>query len=450
MVKNILFLGVGGIGMSSLAQHLIRKGYNIYGYDRNHSNIIKKIENLGMSFVNENALNDSSFLSEIDLIVRTSAIKTDADILSLSNSLKIPVIKRSKLLGEICSYGHQICLAGTHGKTTTTSMTGLIFQTANLQPTVFVGGEVPNFNGNYLEGDDKIFVIEADEYDRSFHDLQPLIAGITNIEEDHLDIYKDLEDIKESFLKFASKIPFYGTLIVPSDFPFSNEFNRRLLCNIESFGFEEKSNWQAKNIVKSNLSVKFDVFHNKTFFEKIKINTIGNHNILDALISIAISHNYNIGKDFIKNGLENYLGVQRRLQKLGVKRNVLFIDDYAHHPTEISATLMALKENFDRKIVAVFQPHLYSRTRDFYKEFAEKLSIADSVILTEIYPAREKPIENVNSKMIADLIEKDVVITKNKDELFYQINKVVQSNDIVVSLGAGTISKWMHEFYERY
>ena len=450
MVKSILFLGVGGIGMSSLAKYMLNKGYKVYGYDRNFSELIKKLENLGMNFVDAEKIMESSFISKIDLIVRTSAIKENADILKESKRQNVPVIKRSKLLGQICSFGHQICLAGTHGKTTTTSMTSKIFETANLKPTVFVGGEMIDLDDNFLKGNDNIFVVEADEYDRSFHDLRPRIGGITNIEEDHLDIYKNLQDIKESFMEFASKIPFYGCLILPSDLSFIQEFKKNMLCKVETFGFSEKSNWTVKNIKKIGFSVKFDVKHNDEFYTTIELPTIGEHNILDALIAIAVSYNYGIDKKSIKTGLKNYQGVKRRLQKLGNKKNVLFLDDYAHHPSEISATLTALKANVKQRIVTIFQPHLFSRTRDFYEEFAKKLSIADYIILTEIYPAREKPIENVNSKMIADLIEKDVVVTKDKNELFDKINEIIQPNDIVISLGAGTISKWMHEFYEKY
>ncbi len=450
MVKNILFLGAGGIGMSSLVKYLLAKGYNVFGYDRNYSEMIKTLENKGMIFVKESELSEMSFLGNIHLIVRTSAIKVNSGLLSEANKMKIPVIKRSKLLGEICSLGSQICIAGTHGKTTTTSMTATIFQNANLNPTVFVGGEVVNFNDNFKEGSDDVFVIEADEYDRSFYDLNPRIAAITNIEEDHLDIYQNLEDIKNSFLKFAGKIPFHGSLILWSELPFLEEFKQNLYCKIETFGLNKNSDWYPENISYNGFSVKFDVYYRQKFYTDIRLNAIGNHNILDAVVSIAIAHQYKINTKNIKEGLENFLGVKRRLQKLGEKNNIIFLDDYAHHPSEIYATLDSLKANFQNRIVAVFQPHLFSRTRDFYQEFAEKLSVADFVILTEIYPAREKPIKNVNSKLIADLVKKDVIIAKDKNDLCEKMNKTIKKGDIVVALGAGTISKWIHEFYEKY
>jgi UDP-N-acetylmuramate--alanine ligase len=449
MVKTILFLGVGGIGMSSLTKYVLYKGYRVFGYDKNYSRIVQNLERLGMIFIDEGKIVKNDFLKNIDLIVRSSAISKDADILKTAINLKKPIIKRSKLLGQICSFGHQICLAGTHGKTTTTSMTAMIFKEAKLYPTVFVGGEVENFGGNFLKGEDKIFVVEADEYDRSFFDLNPLIVGVSNIEEDHLDIYENLHEIKSAFQKFIGKIPFYGTLILPYEI-YLSEFKQNIICNVESFGLSVKADWHPENLEKDEFSVKFDVFYMGKYYEKIQLNTIGKHNILNAILAIAVTHSYKINKISIKSALAKFKGVKRRLQKLGVKKGVLFLDDYAHHPSEILATLSALKTNFKNRIIVIFQPHLYSRTRDFFRDFAKSLSIADYIILTEIYPAREKPIKNVNSKLIADLITKEVVSVNNKNHLFQIMSKTVVKNDIVIGLGAGTISNWMKEFYERY
>src|SRR5690606_22732524 len=306
-----------------------------------------------------------------------------------------------EMLGELMRMKFGVGIAGTHGKTTTTSMTGLVVAEGGFDPTIIVGGKVSVFGSNAVAGEGDIIIIEADEYDRTFLKLTPSLAVITNIEEDHLDIYEDLDDIKEAFLQFANSVPFFGAAIVCLDDPAVQEIVDKIDRRILTYGLARQARLRAVNLRYEGLMTHFDVLYDDELLGTISLKAPGKHNIRNALAAVGVGLELDIDFASIKAGLVQFTGVHRRFEKVGEANDVLLLDDYAHHPTEVVATLEAAGQGFpNRRIVAVFQPHLYSRTRDFLDDFAPAFFNADVLVLTDIYGAREQPIEGINGKML--------------------------------------------------
>ncbi|MBW6516417.1 MAG: UDP-N-acetylmuramate--L-alanine ligase [Candidatus Cloacimonetes bacterium] len=441
--KKIHFVGIGGIGMSGIAEFLHNQGFIISGSDLYRSEVTDHLAGRGITIYDGH---DPAFIQDIDVVVKSSAVKNDNPEISAALNKNIPVIRRAEMLAEIMRMSYGIAIAGTHGKTTTTSIVGLILKEADLDPTVIVGGKVKNFGSNNVMGCGKFIVVEADEYDRSFLSLTPIIAGITNIEADHLDCYENLDDIKRAFTTYANTVPFFGCIIaclddhgVQSVIPF---LNKRII----TYGISELADLKASNIEMNNFISEFDVIFKDTPLGRVKLNIPGIHNIQNALLALTIAQELDISFRVIQKAIESFTGVYRRFELKGKYNDILVYDDYAHHPTEIMATLKGIRESTGKRIVAVFQPHLFTRTRDFYQEFGSSFFSSDVLVVTPIYAAREKPLTGITSELIVKAAiqagHQNVTCIYNNDEIVPYISSIMKPDDIIITLGAGDIYKY--------
>ena len=394
-INNIFFVGIGGIGMSGIAELLHEQGFNVSGSDIYENENVKRLKKLGIKV---NIGHSPKNISKIDLLVYSSAVPIENPEILTARQKSIPVIRRAEMLGDLISLKEtSIAVGGTHGKTTTSSIIGSVLASAHLDPTLIVGGLVKSINSNTKMGSGKIIIVEADEYDRSFLALKPTIAIITNIELEHTDCYKNIEELKDAFIQFAKSIPFYGQLFICIDSPILDEISKDIERPIVTYGFSDDAQYQAKNLSFNKNKSTYDVFYNSKRLDKFSINLPGEHNILNSLVSLALCNEMKVPFKKIKEGLTNYKGVRRRFEIKGTFNDITVVDDYAHHPTEVTATLKAAKKGWQKRIVVAFQPHLYTRTLQFHKEFANSLLIADIIIITDIYPAREEPIVGVSA-----------------------------------------------------
>ncbi len=446
-IKKIHFVGIGGIGMSGIAELLANKGFQITGSDMQASRITEHLASLGIEItIGHNA----DLILEVDAVVKSSAVRDTNPEVAAALARKIPVIRRAEMLAEIMRLGYGIGIAGTHGKTTTTSMTGMVLKAAGLNPTVIVGGVVKNFGTNNMQGSDEYIVVEADEFDRSFLSLSPIIAGITNIEADHLDCYRNLEGVKDAFIEYANKVPFFGTVIACLDNPGVQSVIPHIKKEIVTYGFSKQAVVQAQNLVMKEFHSAFDVKHRGELLGTVEMSSFGRHNILNALMAVAIGLELDVPFDAIQAGLAEFRGVYRRCELKGQCNDIILYDDYAHHPTEIKATLNGMRENTDRRIIAVFQPHLYSRTRDFSQEFGRSFFQSDVLLVTPIYPAREDPIPGITGKLIADAAiqsgHKQVFYVDSNAAIVAKMREICLPGDLVITIGAGSIVRFGEEF----
>ena len=429
--KNIYFLGIGGIGMSSLALYFIDKQKSVGGYDKVKSSITKQLSMKGsiINYEDSKANIPNNFLNkEETLVVYTPAIPKSNKQFVFFQQSSFKILKRSEILGILSKNKFCIAVAGTHGKTTTASILSHILLENNIKFTSFVGGISENYNTNFIQNGDEIILVEADEFDRSFLTLYPNIACITSIDPDHLDVYFNEQSLHDSFTDFTNNIKNEGVLLV----------NEKISIKGSTFGFDKNSDFHITNYNVSNEEVFFDINYNG-LISSIKFNMQGRHNALNALVAFAIGLELKIDKLKLSKSLSTFLGVKRRFTYV-LKSPKIIIDDYAHHPKEIEEISKSIKELYpDKKVTAVFQPHLYSRTRDFMSEFAHSLSLFDEVILTEIYPAREKPIKNINSENLLNKIKNNNKYLITKSNLPKYLSK--SSSDILVIMGAGDISE---------
>jgi len=444
--EHIYFTGIGGIGMSGIAEIMLESGYRVSGSDRALTEITDYLGERGAVIYEGHRAEN---IKGIDALVYSSAVPEDNPERLEAAKKNIPQIRRAEMLAETMRLKYGVAVAGTHGKTTTTSMLAEIFIQAGLDPTVVIGGRLHSLKTNARLGKGEFFITEADEYDRSFLALSPVFALITSIDADHLDCYKDLSDIEDTFLDFARKIPFYGCLVCCFDNSSVRNLARQVKCPVVTYGSNEKFNFHARNISYSERGSRFELIHDHNSIGWLNLKVPGMHNILNALGATALAVECGISTEDIKKALENFKGVERRFQLKGIRNNIMIFDDYAHHPAEIRATLDAAKKSHSRRLIAVFQPHLYSRTRDFYREFADALSLADIVFLTAVYPAREKPIPGITSDLILSELQKKklqaVHMIPDRSELASAIGKIVQPNDLVITLGAGDIWRTCEE-----
>ena len=448
-VRKIHMVGIGGIGMSGIAEILLDQGFEVSGSDRQLSEITERLEKLGAKIFKGHA---GKNLDEADVVVYSSAVHSDNPELVAAAEKKIPVIRRAEMLAELMRMKYGIAIAGTHGKTTTTSMTSLVLMEGNLDPTVIVGGKLSSFGGtNARLGHGDYIVVEADEFDRSFLQLTPVIAAITTLEREHLDIYTDLEDIKRAFVEFANKVPFYGFVILCLDEPSIQEILPLIRKKVVTYGINAQSDLRAVNISFHANKSKFNLLRFGKDLGEIKLNVPGLHNVKNSIAAIGIG--LELGMEFskIREAVESFTGVFRRIELKAEIDDVMVIDDYAHHPTEVQATLSALKSGWPQKrVVAVFQPHLYSRTRDFHDEFGKSFLDADVLVVTEVYPAREEPIQGITGDLIVNDAKsfghKEAYYVQDKKQLPEFLMKLKKKGDIVVTLGAGDISKFGEEF----
>ena len=439
---HLHFVGIGGIGMSGMAELLYNHGFKISGSDINNNNRVKQLskKNGIKIYLSHNRKN----ITNSDVIIYSSAIKNDNPELKEGKIKKIPIIRRAELLGELLKVKEiSVAVAGTHGKTTTSSMFGNILYEANLDPTLVIGGIVNKYNSNNISGSGNIIVVEADEFDRSFLSLSSTYSIINNLDPEHLDCYKNIDDLLDTFTKFANSIPFYGKTAINIDSKNLRLITKNINRPIKTFAIDRSADIIAENISYNNNESKFKVIikGKKTF--EIKITVPGKHNIYNALGAISIAEELKIPIKNIKLGLKNYSGVKRRFEisHIDKNRDIMIVDDYAHHPNEISETIKAAKNGWNKRIVSIFQPHLFSRTRDFYKDFAKSLNHADVRIITDIYPAREKPIKGVSSKNIVNKMKnKNTYYIKQKNEIAVELKGIIKNNDMILVMGAGDIN----------
>jgi len=430
-IHNVYFIGIGGIGMSAIANYFNCNGKNVAGFDKTSTEITNSLQNAGVQIRFEDSVEliPNEFKNNKNtLVVYTPAIPKNNSELEYFKRNNFKVLKRSEILGEITKNTFCFAVAGTHGKTTTSAILGHVLKESHVNATSFLGGISENYNSNLILGGSEISVVEADEFDRSFLKLYPTIACITSMDADHLDIYGEHAALEKSFQDFASQVS--KTLIVRKGLPLKGL----------TFGIEEQADFDAQNIRIENGAYVFDVKTPSEYIKNIKINLPGKHNVLNAMAALAMANSYGVCIQDIAKALLSFKGIKRRFSYKINSENLVLIDDYAHHPTEINAVIDAVRELFPRKrVLGVFQPHLYSRTKDFIDEFAVSLSQFDELILLDIYPAREQPIEGVDSSWLLGkiLIDKKQVSAKEK-----LVENILKSQaEIIIIIGAGDIGE---------
>ena len=449
-VKKVHFVGIGGIGMSGIAELLINLDFQITGSDLNDSELIRHLKSKGATISKGHHAKN---LTDADVLVYSSAVKQDNPEIVESVKRGIPVIRRAEMLGELIAVKEtSIGVGGTHGKTSTSFMIGNVLSAAEIDPTLVVGGLVKTLGTNSILGAGDTIVVEADEYDRSFLALRPTISVITNIELEHTDCYESLEDLQNAFIQFSNSVPFYGVVIACIDSPSVRKILPEVKRPIITYGISENTMFRAVDISFLENSARFTVNQRGEKLGEVTLNVPGEHNVLNSLAAIALGIEMGIPFNTIAEGLETYSGVRRRFETKGIVNDIMVIDDYAHHPTEVLATLQAAKSGWSRRIIAVFQPHLYSRTRDFHQDFAKAFLDSDVLIVTDIYPAREESIPGVTGELVSNAAKKlghpNVQFLKHLDDLSTHIETVAQPGDMIITMGAGTIWRYSETLVE--
>jgi UDP-N-acetylmuramate--alanine ligase len=442
--RPVHFVGIAGAGMSALAELFLRRGVTVTGCDANPGGAAD-LERLGVKVTPH----DPAHVDGARALVVTSAMPKNHPELERARQAGIPVIRRAEALGEVTVGRELVGIAGTHGKTTTTVMTTSALAAAGREPTALVGGRVAAWEGNLKLGNDRLFVVEADEYDRSFLALTPTVAVVTNIEADHLDIYTDLADIRSAFAQFARGA---RTIVLCGDDAGASSLPTPSSTEVIRYGIDSPdARLVASNVRNADRGTAFDVVYDGERLGSVTLQVPGRHNILNALAAVASGLSLGSTLEAMAPGLAGFGGVERRFQRLGEARGVSVIDDYAHHPTEIAATLAAARSTFPgRRIIAAFQPHLYTRTRDFSTEFGAALSAADAVYLTEVYPAREQPIAGVDAGLIERATARGKLAWRGeRKDLADALAKGTQQGDVVITIGAGDITKTGSELLQR-
>ncbi|MFA9423366.1 MAG: UDP-N-acetylmuramate--L-alanine ligase [Sedimentibacter sp.] len=437
--KHIYFIGIGGISMSALAEIMICEGIKVSGSDRNSSHIVKKLEKLGAKInINHESKN---ITNDIDLVVYTSAISNDNPELLKALEINLNIMDRAEFLGLIMKkYKNAICVSGTHGKTTTTGMLSSILMETDLNPTVFLGGEMDSLGGNLMRGSYDLMLTEACEYKRNFLKFNPTMEIILNIDEDHLDYYKDLKDIESAFVEYAEKLPASGHLIV-------NVKNKKLFenlkCNVVTFGMDDQADFYPIDF-KLIPFPTYTLMHDKERIAEIVLKVYGEHNIMNSVAAAAACVSIGHDGEIIKQGLFDFAGTHRRYEYKGTFNDAFIIDDYAHHPSEIEATLKAAKIYTKGKIITVFQPHTYTRTKKLLSGFAKSLSLSDEAILLDIYAAREKDTGEIHSKNIINEMKeysKQAYYAESFQAAADIIKSLARKGDTIITMGAGNVNE---------
>jgi UDP-N-acetylmuramate--alanine ligase len=432
-IKSIHFVGIGGIGMSGIAEILADRGFAVSGCDLKSSAITDRLSARGIPV---SIGHYPSHVPGVDLVVVTAAVRGRNAEIDAARARGIPVVKRKEVLGAIASEKRAVGISGTHGKTTTTAMIAVVLEEAGLDPTVIVGGMLRNIASNAKSGKGDFIVVEADEYDRSFHELHPEVAVVTNIEPDHLEYFGSFEAIVEAFQRFVEGIRPGGAVIGCVDEPVVAALLKETQQRVVRYGLLESADLRAINITFDERGSNFEV----PGVGRFRLFVPGEHNVRNALAAIAVARELGIDSPVIAAALSKFLGVDRRFQILGHYAGAIVVDDYAHHPTEIRATLTAARRGYpNRRIVALFQPHLYSRTRDFAREFGESLRVADISLVAPIYAAREQPIEGITSRLIADATEGIEFLERSNAQIVVELRRRLQPNDLFITMGAGDV-----------
>jgi UDP-N-acetylmuramate--alanine ligase len=445
--RPVHFMGMGGAGMSALAELLHRRGVRVHGCDLVPAGAVD-LDRLGIVV---RAGHDPAHLDGVRAVVVTSAVPKDHPELQRARELRIPIVRRAEALGEAVAGGSLVAIAGTHGKTTTTVMATEGLAAAGLAPTGLAGGRVAAWHGNLRVGSHNLFVVEADEYDRSFLALRPTVAAVTNVESDHLDIYRDLADIQRAFEQFAAPAK---TVVLCADDAGASSLSVRGEAETLTYGIADgPARLTAQEILVVEGRLRFRVRFDGADIGELALQVPGVHNVRNALAAIGCGLALGVTLESMRAGLEAFEGVERRFQRLGAVRGVQVVDDYAHHPTEIVATLDAARAAFPgRRLIAAFQPHLFTRTRDFAEQFGAALARADIVFLTAIYPAREKPIDGVTSALVVDALRKVGRAPEwvgERPDLASALAAIAREGDVILTLGAGDITRTGTELLQR-
>lgn len=449
-VRQIHFVGVGGIGMSGLAEIVHELGFDVSGSDLRSNSTTQRLSALGVKiFLGHRAAN----VADSDVVVYSSAIRPDNPELVEAINLGIPVIARAELLAELMRVKYGVAVAGSHGKTTTTSLVATVLRAAGFDPTVAVGGKMAALGSNAKLGAGDLMVAEADESDGSFLHLSPTIAVVTSIDPEHLDYWGSHERIKEAFVQFCSRVPFYGLAVLCLDHPDVQSILPAVRRRHTTYGFSPQAEYRAKDVQAFGREMRFNVYKHGLPLGEFSVRTPGRHNVLNSLAAIAVADELEVPIDVIQQSLGDFDGVARRFTVIGESRGIMLVDDYGHHPAEIRATLEAARSGFDRRLVIAFQPHRYTRTRDLFEQFVTSFNLADIVVVTDIYAAGEVPIQGVSGESLARALRqhghKRVHYVQNKEDLPGFLHKIVQSGDVVIALGAGDINKSVRELLER-
>ncbi len=449
-IRRIHFVGIGGVGMSGIAEVLHNMGYEVSGSDAKASEVTGRLEALGIRvFIGHRA----EQVAGADVVVRSSAVGTDNPEVLEAKQRLTPVIPRAEMLAELMRLKYGVAVAGTHGKTTTTSMVASVLARGGLDPTMVIGGRLKSLGSNARLGRGDFLVAEADESDGSFLRLSPTIAVVTTVDEEHLDYYRDLEHIKETFLQFINKVPFYGSAVLCLD----QENIQALLPRVEkrfvTYGLKGQADLMARDITLKAMRSEFTVLRHHEPLGSLRLQVPGLHNVYNALAAVAVGLDLELAFPVIREGLEEFTGVDRRFQIKGTVRDILVVDDYGHHPAEIQATLAAAKAGFDRRVVVLFQPHRYTRTQKLLREFFTAFYQADVLLVTEIYAAGEAVIPGVSGRQIAEGVarhgHRDVTFVPDKGELAGAVLNRLVPGDLVLTLGAGDIARVGEEILER-
>ncbi|MBI5237172.1 MAG: UDP-N-acetylmuramate--L-alanine ligase [Deltaproteobacteria bacterium] len=448
-IKKIHFIGIGGSGMNGIAEVLLNMGYKVTGSDLADSDTTRRLKSLGATiYVGHKEEN----VIDSHCVVYSSAVKKDNPEVKEAASRQIPIIPRAEMLAELMRMKYGIAIAGTHGKTTTTSMVSMILASASLDPTIVTGGKLNSLGANAKLGSGDFLVAEADESDGSFLKLSPTIAVVTNIDREHMDHYADMEDVKGAFLSFMNKVPFYGCAVICLDHPVIQSLIPKISRRFISYGLSSQADIHAKDVRHNGMQTSFEVWYGKEKAGSVTLNLPGVHNVYNSLAAAGVARELGIEFRHIKAGLEGFTGVERRFHVRGVAGDITVVDDYGHHPVEIKAVLRAAKKGWeDKRLVVVFQPHRYSRTKDLLQEFLSAFNDADKLILTDIYAAGEEKIEGISGEALYGGIKgyghKDVSympLTRIPEYL----ESVTAPGDMVVTLGAGDVWKAGVKFLE--
>jgi len=449
-VRSIHFVGIGGIGMSGIAEVLLAHGFEVTGSDLRENDVVRRLRSLGATVqVGHRAEN----LVRADVVVFSSAVSRDNPELVRAREQGVPVIPRAEMLAELMRLKDGIALAGSHGKTTTTSLVATVLREAGLDPTVIIGGKLNALGSNAAHGMGDLLVAEADESDGSFLHLTPAIAVITNIDAEHLDHYGTHEEVKSAFVSFANRVPFYGVVIACLDHPHVQDILPRIEKRVATYGLAAQADYRARAPEMHGLSTSFEVLRRGDSLGRFEVRMPGMHNLLNALATIAVADELAVPHEKLRTALAGFTGVQRRFTIVGEHAERVIVDDYGHHPAEVEATLEAAQRAYGRRLVVAFQPHRYSRTSHLFDELSRAFNRADVLLVCDVYAAGEAPIPGAESKDLVRAIRahghRDVVFVPSVDDLPVELEQRLLPGDIVLTLGAGDITRVGPELLRR-
>ena len=438
---KIHFVGIGGIGMSGIAEVLLNSGYVVSGSDLQESEATRRLRSLGARvYVGHQ---EENLAGSPSVVVISTAVKYANPEVLEARRRHIPVIARAEMLAELMRMKYGIAVAGSHGKTTTTSMIAAVLSTAGLDPTIVIGGRVHMFGTNARMGEGDILVAEADESDGSFLLLAPIIAVVTNIDKEHIDFYQTMERLNESFLNFVNRIPFYGLAVLCIDDANVHGLLPKMRKRFATYGLSAEADFSAQDLKMSSSGVEFAVLHHGKSFGRLRLHLPGRHSATNALAAVAVAHELEIPFAKVKEALGAFTGIHRRFEVKGEPKGILIIDDYGHHPAEIRATIGAIRDSWKRPLTVIFQPHRFTRTRDLFDEFLTAFEGADRLVLTEIYAAGEDPIPGATGEALYQAIKRkghiDVDFVPDKNQIAAHLADKLQRGDIALTLGAGDI-----------